>query len=62
MSTTNVNLLSQSEWRQIHNSLSLDQLQAFRTAESRAAIQTLMEKIRDNYIESEINKPDPDYP
>lgn len=62
MSTENVNILSQKEWRQIHNSLSLDQLQAFRTAESRAAIQDLMEKIRDNYIESEVNKPDPDYP
>lgn len=51
--TTNVNILSQSEWRWIHNALAERQSQPFQTVESRQATQVLMDKVRDNYIEAE---------
>ena len=56
--TTNVNILSDDEWRAIHNALSVyqcsfvvDQLQETAyVITKRKEIQQLMDKVRDNYI------------
>lgn len=62
MSTENVNLLSQQEWRFIHNALAARQSESFQSAVSRQAIQVLMNKVRDNYIESDVeDEPERDY-
>ena len=48
MTGENINLLTESEWRTIHNALSVYQVQA--TARLKPILQELMDKVRDNYI------------
>jgi hypothetical protein len=50
MSDENVNLLTQEEWRMIHNVLSDRQYRYFITMTERVKLQELMNKVRDNYI------------
>ncbi len=49
LSGANVNLLTESEWRTIHNALVVYQCTT-RDATRRQQLQTLMDKIRDEYI------------
>jgi hypothetical protein len=45
-------LLSEAEWRTIHNALAVYQC-GFRQLPERTRIQALMDKVRDNYIAKE---------
>jgi hypothetical protein len=49
MNDENVNLLSQEEWRVVHNALS-DRQSRYTDQFQRQKLQALMNKIRDNYI------------
>ena len=55
MTTTNVNILTNAEWRMIHNALCTAQSAVHwsnpKFEERKQHFQQLMDKVRDNYIE-----------